>query len=52
MYHGTKWDWSMFIGSMGLFLFLLFLFIRFLPMIAIFEMRTLLPESQAHAEEH
>jgi len=28
-----------------LFLALLFLFIRFLPMISIFEMRTLLPKS-------
>ena len=45
MYHGTVWDWSLFIGSMGLFITLLFLFIRFLPMIAIFEMRTLLPTS-------
>ena len=51
MYHGTKWDWSMFIGSIGLFLFLLFLFLRFLPMISIFEMRTMLPEAQAHSEE-
>ncbi len=54
MYHGTKFDWSMFIGSIGLFFFLLFLFVRFLPMISIFEMRTLLPGAQAHAggEEH
>ena len=51
MYHGTQWDWSMFIGSIGLFLFLLFLFVRFLPMISIFEMRTMLPEAQAHSEE-
>ena len=29
---------------------LLFLFVRFLPMISIFEMRTLLPEAQAHTE--
>jgi molybdopterin-containing oxidoreductase family membrane subunit len=50
MYHGTKWDWSMFIGSIGLFFCLLFLFVRVLPMISIFEMRTLLPEAQAHAE--
>ncbi|MGZ8853303.1 MAG: NrfD/PsrC family molybdoenzyme membrane anchor subunit, partial [Thermoanaerobaculia bacterium] len=50
MYHATKWDWSMFVGSIGLFFCLLFLFVRFLPMIAIFEMRTLLPESQAHSE--
>ncbi len=52
MYHGTKWDWAMYGGSIGLFLFLLFLFVRFLPMISIFEMRTLLPEAQAHAEGH
>ncbi|HVN83327.1 MAG TPA: NrfD/PsrC family molybdoenzyme membrane anchor subunit [Candidatus Binatia bacterium] len=46
MYSGTIWDWSTFIGTMGLFLTLLFLFIRFLPMISIFEMRTLLPEAE------
>jgi molybdopterin-containing oxidoreductase family membrane subunit len=45
MYAGTVWDWSTFIGTIGLFLCLLFLFIRFLPMISIFEMRTLLPKS-------
>ena len=50
MYAGTFWDWSFFIGSIGLFFALLFLFVRFLPMISIFEMRTLLPEAQAHAE--
>jgi len=46
MYHGTIFDWSMFIGTIGLFLALLFLFIRFLPMISIFEMRTILPEAK------
>jgi molybdopterin-containing oxidoreductase family membrane subunit len=51
MYHGTTWDWSMFIGSIGLFLTLFLLFIRFLPMISIFEMRTLLPEAEVQ-EEH
>ena len=51
MYHSTKWDWSMYAGSIGLFLFLLCLFIRYLPMISIFEMRTLLPEAQSHAAE-
>jgi len=43
MYHGTFWDWSTFIGTIGLFLTLLFLFIRFLPAIAVFEMKMLLP---------
>ncbi|MDH3253618.1 MAG: polysulfide reductase NrfD [Acidobacteriota bacterium] len=46
MYHGTYWDWATFIGTIGLFLSLLFLFIRFLPMISMFEMRTILPESE------
>jgi molybdopterin-containing oxidoreductase family membrane subunit len=45
MYSGSIWDWSTFIGTIGLFLALLFLFIRFLPMISIFEMRTLVPSS-------
>jgi molybdopterin-containing oxidoreductase family membrane subunit len=46
MYSGTIWDKAMFIGSIGLFLSLLFLFIRFLPMISIFEMRTLVPRAE------
>jgi molybdopterin-containing oxidoreductase family membrane subunit len=46
MYHGTIWDWAIYVGSIGLFLSLLFLFIRFVPMISIFEMRTLLPEAR------
>ncbi|MGQ9927563.1 MAG: NrfD/PsrC family molybdoenzyme membrane anchor subunit [Chloroflexaceae bacterium] len=39
IYIPTVWDWSLYIGSFGLFFTLLFLFIRFLPMINIFEMR-------------
>jgi molybdopterin-containing oxidoreductase family membrane subunit len=45
-YQPTVWDWSMFIGTIGFFFTLLFLFIRFLPMISIFEMRTILPEAE------
>jgi len=45
MYYPTVWDWATYIGSIGLFLALIFLFIRFLPMISIFEMRTILPKS-------
>src|SRR5437867_8177549 len=47
---GTVWDWATFIGTIGLFFSLLFLFIRFLPMISIFEMRTLLPEAEVKEE--
>ncbi|MBC8136605.1 MAG: polysulfide reductase NrfD [Fibrella sp.] len=41
MYKPTVWDWGLFIGTMGLFTFLLFLFIKFVPMINIFETRDL-----------
>jgi molybdopterin-containing oxidoreductase family membrane subunit len=50
MYYPTRWDFATFFGSIGLFLTLLFLFIRFLPMISIFEMRTILP--QAEVDDH
>ncbi|MGH9897759.1 MAG: NrfD/PsrC family molybdoenzyme membrane anchor subunit [Pyrinomonadaceae bacterium] len=46
IYHGTIWDWSTFVGTLGLFLSLIFLFVRFLPMISIFEVRALLPQSR------
>jgi molybdopterin-containing oxidoreductase family membrane subunit len=41
MYYPTRWDIATFVGTIGLFLFLLFLFLRYLPLISIFEMRTL-----------
>jgi Ni/Fe-hydrogenase subunit HybB-like protein len=50
MYSGSIWDWATFVGSIGLFLSLLFLFVRFLPMISIFEMRTLVPEAEVKEE--
>lgn len=40
-YQGNFWDWATFLGTIGLFLTLLFLFIRVLPMISIFEMQEL-----------
>ena len=46
MYHPTVWDWATYLGTIGLFCFLLFLFLRLLPFISIFEMRTLLPQSK------
>jgi molybdopterin-containing oxidoreductase family membrane subunit len=49
MYQGTIWDWATFIGTIGLFLSLLFLFVRLLPMISIFEMRTLVPDAKGGA---
>ena len=46
MYQASMWDWTMFVGTIGFFFTLLFLFLRFLPMISIFEMRTILPEAE------
>ncbi len=40
-YMPTRWDVATLVGSMGLFLFLFFLFIRLLPVISITEMRQL-----------
>ncbi len=52
MYAGTKWDWAMYIGTMGLFLTLVFLFIRTLPFIAIFEMRELIHKDEHKHDDH
>jgi len=54
MYWGSPWDWMTFIGTLGLFFSLLFLFIRFLPMISIFEMQVLVEDSRedGHKNEH
>ena len=50
-YTPTVWDIGMFAGTIGLFTFLMFLFIRFVPMINIFEIKDLLyrrHHDQAH----
>ncbi len=46
MYIPTRWDWATYVGTIGLFLTLFYLFIRFLPMISIFEMRMLVEETK------
>jgi molybdopterin-containing oxidoreductase family membrane subunit len=51
MYYPTIWDWMTFIGTIGMFVTLFFLFIRFLPMISIFEMRTMVPEAKIRESE-
>jgi molybdopterin-containing oxidoreductase family membrane subunit len=52
MYAPTRWDFGMFTGTIGLFLALFFLFIRFLPAIAMFEMRTIVPDAKMTPEHH
>jgi Ni/Fe-hydrogenase subunit HybB-like protein len=48
-YSATIWDYATFVGTMGLFTMLLFLFVRVLPAISIAEMRELVHET---SEEH
>src|SRR6202140_471143 len=50
MYYPTRWDWMTYTGTIGMFLAAMFLFLRILPAISIFEMRTLLPEAEVKAE--
>jgi len=50
MYYPTQWDWYTYVGSIGFFFACMLLFLRILPMISIFEMRTLLPEAEVKAE--
>jgi molybdopterin-containing oxidoreductase family membrane subunit len=51
MYSPTFWDWATFVGTLGLFLTLFFLFVRFLPAISIFEMRTIVPGARLEGEK-
>ena len=50
MFYPTVWDIAFFVGTIGLFLTLFYLFIRVLPMISIFEMRELLPGAHPKKE--
>lgn len=38
-YEGKLFDWLAYVGSIGLFMFMMALFMRFMPMITIFELR-------------
>ncbi len=49
MYSGTIVDYAVLAGSIGLFVCLLFIFIRVLPMISIFEMRELVHEEETRS---
>jgi molybdopterin-containing oxidoreductase family membrane subunit len=46
MYSATVWDYATLFGTLGLFAMLLLLFIRFLPVISIAEMRALLATTE------
>lgn len=53
-YTPTFWDFAMFFGTIGLFIFLMFLFVRFLPLINIFEMKELAHDmhKEGHGHDH
>lgn len=51
MYSPTIWDFSMYAGTIGMFVMLMFLFVRFVPVISIFEMRTILPQAEVKETE-
>ncbi|HMO52219.1 MAG TPA: polysulfide reductase NrfD [Kiritimatiellia bacterium] len=46
MYYPTKYDWGLYLGTIGLFLFLMVGAIKVLPMISQFEVRELLHKKQ------
>ena len=49
-YVATRWDYAVYAGTIGLFFTAMFLFVRLMPMITIFEMRTLVPEAKLSEE--
>ena len=46
MYSPTFWDYAIFLGTIGLFFTLLFIFLRLLPMISMTEVRELIAEEE------
>jgi len=49
-YKATRWDYATFVGTLGLFTTLFFLFIRLLPMIPMSEIRLMLPQAKIKPE--
>jgi molybdopterin-containing oxidoreductase family membrane subunit len=48
-YHPSFWDWSTYIGMLGLFMTPFLLFVRFLPSISIFEDKEVLAREKKEA---
>lgn len=49
-YHVSFWEWSLFAGMIGVFLVPFLLFVRFLPMVSIFEVNELLGERKGDTD--
>jgi molybdopterin-containing oxidoreductase family membrane subunit len=52
MYTPSFWDVSLFVGTIGMFLTFIFLFVRVLPFISIAEMKHLIWHSAHHGDTH
>jgi molybdopterin-containing oxidoreductase family membrane subunit len=51
--YGPTWvDLCMFAGSFGLFFTFFLLFVRFLPVVAMAEVKTVMPQAHLHPEKH
>jgi molybdopterin-containing oxidoreductase family membrane subunit len=48
----TRWDVACLLGSFGLFFTMFCLFVRFLPMVATAEVKTVLPQANPHGHGH
>jgi molybdopterin-containing oxidoreductase family membrane subunit len=51
-YRPTFFDISLFVGSFGLFFTMFLLFIRFLPMVSMTEVKAVLPQADPHHGDH
>jgi Ni/Fe-hydrogenase subunit HybB-like protein len=49
-YKATRWDYATYVGTIGLFTTLFLLFVRFLPMIPMSEIRMMLPQAKIKPE--
>lgn len=47
-FHPTFWDWSLYAGLIGFFMSAFLLFVRFFPVISVFEIRERAAESASH----
>jgi molybdopterin-containing oxidoreductase family membrane subunit len=52
MYYPTQWDWGMFLGTIGFFAFAMLLFIRWVPMISIFEVKEVNEKHHGSGKHH
>jgi molybdopterin-containing oxidoreductase family membrane subunit len=47
-YAGTRWDWMLYLGTIGFFCFAMCIFIRWIPIISIFEIKEIAHKRDSH----